>query len=159
MLMEGAVACSHTRFHCARNEVCFWNQRGPSFVGLGTGQIMEQDLITDGRYRYVQSATEGTPLILLHGLFGALSNFEHLFNHFAGKMRVIIPMLPLYDLPLATTSAKTLCKHVEGFIDHLGLEKVHLLGNSLGGHVGLIYTKRNPDRVLSLSPHGQQWPL
>ena len=112
---------------------------------------MEQDLITEGRYRYVQSADEGTPLVLLHGLFGALSNFEHLFSHFAGRMRVIIPMLPLYDLPLATTSAKTLAKHVEGFIDHLGLDKVHLLGNSLGGHVGLIYTKRNPDRVASLT--------
>ena len=112
---------------------------------------MEQDLITSGDFRYVQSAEEGTPLVLLHGLFGALSNFEHLFAHFAGKMRVIIPMLPLYDLPLATTSAKTLAKHVEKFIDHLGLEKVHLLGNSLGGHVGLIYTKRNPDRVASLT--------
>ena len=112
---------------------------------------MEQDLITSGEFRYVQSAEEGTPLVLLHGLFGALSNFEHLFAHFAGKMRVIIPMLPLYDLPLATTSAKTLAKHVEKFIDHLRLEKVHLLGNSLGGHVGLIYTKRNPDRVASLT--------
>ena len=61
---------------------------------------MEQDLITSGDFRYVQSAEEGTPLVLLHGLFGALSNFEHLFAHFAGKMRVIIPMLPLYDLPL-----------------------------------------------------------
>ena len=113
--------------------------------------LMEQDLITSGDFRYVQSAEEGTPLVLLHGLFGALSNFEHLFAHFAGKMRVIIPMLPLYDLPLATTSAKTLAKHVEKFIDHLGLQQVHLLGNSLGGHVGLIYTKRNPDRVASLT--------
>ena len=67
---------------------------------------MEQDLITDGRYRYVQSATEGTPLILLHGLFGALSNFEHLFNHFAGKMRVIIPMLAPLRLALGDHECK-----------------------------------------------------
>lgn len=112
---------------------------------------MEQELITDGEYRYVQSAEEGTPLVLLHGLFGALSNFEHLFSHFAGKMRVIIPMLPLYDMPLATTGAKSLSKHVAGFLDHLGLDKVHLLGNSLGGHVGLIYTNRHPERVASLT--------
>jgi 2-hydroxy-6-oxonona-2,4-dienedioate hydrolase len=124
---------------------------GVSFSLKEEGFAMEQELITDGDYRYVQSAEEGTPLVLLHGLFGALSNFEDLFAHFAGKMRVIIPMLPLYDMPLATTGAKSLSKHVAGFLDHLGLEKVHLLGNSLGGHVGLIYTKRHPERVASLT--------
>ena len=105
----------HTRAFILREMMCAREPKGALLCRIRHKPFMEQDLITDGRYRYVQSATEGTPLILLHGLFGALSNFEHLFNHFAGKMRVIIPMLPLYDLPLATTSAKTLCKHVEGF--------------------------------------------
>lgn len=112
---------------------------------------MDDNLITSGEYRYVQSSEEGTPLVLLHGLFGALSNFELLFDHFAGKMRVMIPMLPLYELPLAQTGAKSLSKFVEGFINHMGLDKVHLLGNSLGGHVGLIYTRKHPDRVASLT--------
>lgn len=112
---------------------------------------MQEHLISSGDYRYVQSAEEGTPMVLLHGLFGALSNFEHLFNHFSGKMRVIIPMLPLYDMPLAKTGAKSLATFVEGFLDHMGLDKVHLVGNSLGGHVGLIYTKKHPERVASLT--------
>ena len=60
-------------------------------------------------------------------------------------------MLPIYELPMMSTSAKNLAKHIEGFVDELELGKVHLLGNSLGGHVGLIFTRDNRDRVASLS--------
>jgi 2-hydroxy-6-oxonona-2,4-dienedioate hydrolase len=112
---------------------------------------MEEKLTTSGDYRYVQSAEEGTPMVLLHGLFGALSNFDDVFSHFSGKMRVIIPMLPLFDMPLAKTGAKSLAKFVAAFLDHMGLDKVHLVGNSLGGHVGLIYARKHPERVASLT--------
>ena len=84
---------------------------------------------------------QGTPLVLLHGLFGALSNFAEVRAHFSKTFRVITPMLPIYELPMLETNAKNMAKHIAGFLDELGLEKVHLLGNSLGGHVGLIYTR------------------
>jgi len=108
------------------------------------------DIIERGPYKYVESGS-GEPLIVLHGLFGALSNFKDVFSHFSGRFRVIIPMLPIYELPMLKTSAKNLSEHIEGFVDEMGLDKVHLLGNSLGGHVGLIYTKNNLHRVASLS--------
>ena len=60
-------------------------------------------------------------------------------------------MLPIYELPMLKTSAKNLSEHIEGFVDELKLDRVHLLGNSLGGHVGLIFTKNNLSRVASLS--------
>mgnify|MGYP006182523479 FL=1 len=107
-------------------------------------------IIERGEYKYVEAGS-GEPLVVLHGLFGALSNFADVFDHFSDRFRVIIPMLPIYELPMLSTSAKNLAKHIEGFVDELALEKVHLLGNSLGGHVGLIFTRDNLDRVASLS--------
>jgi 2-hydroxy-6-oxonona-2,4-dienedioate hydrolase len=109
---------------------------------------MEYDVVTSGKFKYLE-AGEGEPLILLHGLFGALSNFQDLFNHFKHSYKVIIPVLPLYDLGL-DTGVNALCKYVEKFIEYKGLEKVHLLGNSLGGHVALLYTLRNQQKIKTL---------
>lgn len=103
-----------------------------------------------GEYRFVESGS-GEPLVLLHGLFGALSNFEAVRTHFSERFRVIIPMLPIYELPLLSTSAKSIAAHIAGFVEAMGLDRVHLLGNSLGGHVGLIYTRKHPEKVASLT--------
>jgi pimeloyl-ACP methyl ester carboxylesterase len=110
---------------------------------------MEDLLKQDGKFRYIEQG-EGTPLLLLHGLFGALSNFKEVLNHFSTRYKVVIPMLPLYDLPLLDTSAKSIAKFLAKFIAAQGYEKVNLLGNSLGGHVALIYTREHPEMVNSL---------
>ena len=69
---------------------------------------MDQPAIIErGPYKYVE-AGEGEPLIVLHGLFGALSNFKDVFSHFSGRFRVIIPMLPIYELPMRKTSGSHL---------------------------------------------------
>lgn len=106
------------------------------------------EIKTLGKFRYVEEG-EGEPLILLHGLFGALSNFKDLFNHFKANYRVIIPMLPLFDLGL-DTGVGALAKYVQKFIETREFDKVHLMGNSLGGHVGLIYTLHNQEKVKTL---------
>lgn len=106
-----------------------------------------------GKFKYVEEG-EGEPLILLHGLFGALSNFQDLIGHFSKTHRVIIPMLPLFDLSLLDTSVNGLAKHVQKFIDARGLNNVHLLGNSLGGHVGLVYTLREQQKVKTITLTG-----
>ena len=93
---------------------------------------------------------EGEVLLLLHGLMGALSNWDAVIRDFSKEYRVIIPILPIYDLPLLTTGVKTLAKHVHRFVTHMGLTDVTLLGNSLGGHVGLIYCINHPQFVKSL---------
>jgi len=82
---------------------------------------------------------EGEILILLHGLMGGLSNWEEVIAEFSKKYRVLLPMLPVYDLPVLTTGVKTLSKFLHKFIKYKKLTDVTLLGNSLGGHVALIY--------------------
>lgn len=114
---------------------------------------MQYEIKHFGKFKYVEEG-EGEPLILLHGLFGALSNFKDLVDHFKQTHKVIIPMLPLFDLTIPNTSVSGLAKHVQKFIDARGLENVHLLGNSLGGHVGLVYTLKNQDKVKSITLTG-----
>lgn len=93
---------------------------------------------------------EGEVLLLLHGLMGALSNWERVVDEFKAEYRVIIPMLPIYDLPLLTTGVKSLSKFVHKFVKYKKLQNVTLLGNSLGGHVGLIYTLAHQEYVKAL---------
>jgi len=100
-------------------------------------------------FHYVDEG-EGEVLLLLHGLMGALSNWERVVEEFSPHYRVIIPMLPIYDLPLLTTGVRTLSKYVHKFVKRKGLKDITLLGNSLGGHVGLIYSLAHQEYVKAL---------
>lgn len=110
---------------------------------------MTENFREEGGFRYLQKG-EGQPLILLHGLFGALSNFKEVVDHFSQRYQVVIPMLPLYDLPVLETSAKSIAKFLDKFIRFKRYDGVYLLGNSLGGHVALIYTRKHPEQVKAL---------
>ncbi len=111
---------------------------------------MKYTLKKENKYTYQESG-EGTPLIILHGLMGNLSNFDGVFDHFSNiGYRVIMPELPLYSLPLLKTNVKNLSSFVKNFAKHLGLKKYILIGNSLGGHVALYHTKLNPKSVSGL---------
>jgi len=90
---------------------------------------------------------EGEVLLLLHGLMGALSNWEDVVNAFKSQYRIIIPMLPIYDLPLLTTGVKTVAKYVHKFVKFKKLDNLTIIGNSLGGHVALIYVLAHPTLV------------
>jgi pimeloyl-ACP methyl ester carboxylesterase len=110
---------------------------------------MEFKLHEDGKFKYIDEG-EGQPIVVLHGLFGALSNFSEVLKHFSKDYRVIIPVLPIYDLPIIKTSIKNLAVHLGEFIDHMKLEETIILGNSLGGHVGLVYSHEHPEKVNKL---------
>jgi len=99
-----------------------------------------------GEYSYIDEGS-GEPLVLLHGLFGALSNWEGVVNKFSQEYRVLIPLLPIYEMPIKQAGLGALTDFVEGFVEQQGLKKMTLIGNSLGGHVALIYTLRHPDQI------------
>ena len=111
---------------------------------------MEYEIKKEGEFEYLEVG-EGEPLMLLHGLFGALSNFSHLIEKFRTTHKVIVPILPLFDLH---TSVTGLAKYVSKFIEYKDYNQIHLLGNSLGGHVGLIYALKQPERIKSLTLTG-----
>jgi 2-hydroxy-6-oxonona-2,4-dienedioate hydrolase len=110
---------------------------------------MSYEIKQDGKFRFIEEGT-GEPIMLLHGLFGALSNFADLINHFSKSHKVIVPLLPLLDLDLLHTSVGGLQKYVHKFIEQRGYNSIHLLGNSLGGHVALTHVLKHPERIKSL---------
>ncbi len=111
---------------------------------------MENTIKSDGKYRYIEVG-EGTPMIILHGLMGGLSNFQGVTNYFPEKgYKVFVPELPIYGMPILKTNVKSFANFLERFIEYKGLKDVILLGNSLGGHIGLLHTKLYPKMVKAL---------
>ena len=111
---------------------------------------MIEKLKTEEKFTYAE-AGEGSAIIVLHGLMGALSNFDTLFDHFSERgYKVLIPKLPLYTMPLLKTNVKNLAKFLYDFIEYKELKNVILLGNSLGGHIALYFIKQYPGKVGAL---------
>ena len=121
------------------------------FVVLpSTSIIMIFKTKKEKKYTFVEFG-EGHPIVLLHGLMGGLSNFEQTVNYFSQKgFKVYIPQLPIYDLPILNTNLNSIAKFVGKFIKDKVGGPVTLVGNSMGGHVGLILTLAKPELVHSL---------
>ncbi len=100
-------------------------------------------------FKYVDEG-QGQVLMLLHGLFGALSNWEAVVNHYSKHFRVIIPMLPIYEMPIKEAGLEGLREFTERFVEMKKLGKMMIMGNSLGGHVAILYTLKNPTKVTKL---------
>ena len=64
--------------------------------------------------------------------------------------QVIAPELPIYSSNIIDTNLKHFSKYLLSFVKHLKLKDIILLGNSMGGHVGLIFTKIYPNLVKGL---------
>ena len=111
---------------------------------------MDYQIKEEGGFKYLETQGASENLLLLHGLFGALSNFEGIIDHFQHTHNVIVPMLPIFDLPIREVSVSGLVDYVSNFVDYKKYEKAHVLGNSLGGHIGLLFALARPEKVKSI---------
>jgi pimeloyl-ACP methyl ester carboxylesterase len=101
---------------------------------------MEFQIKEQGNFKYIEEG-EGPNLVLLHGLFGALSNWDVVINEFRNNYKIFIPMLPIYDLPFRKVGLDALVDHLEGFIDMKKLDDILLMGQLPGRPRGTdIYT-------------------
>jgi len=114
---------------------------------------MQYEIKHQDKFKFIEEG-QGEPLVLLHGLFGALSNFKDLVEYFRQHYKVVVPLLPLFELDILHTTVGGLAKFVHKFIEARGFQNIHLLGNSLGGHVSLIYLLKHAERVKSLTLTG-----
>ncbi|MEJ8591219.1 alpha/beta hydrolase [Riemerella anatipestifer] len=102
------------------------------------------------KFNFIEEG-EGHPLVLLHGLMGGLSNFDDMVKFFSEKgYKVYVPELPIYDLPVLNTNLTAISKFVAKFIKEEVKEPVTIVGNSMGGHIGLILTLSKPELVKNL---------
>ena len=98
------------------------------------------------------SAGNGPAVICLHGIGGDASSFAHQMQAIPGH-RVIAWNMPGYggSEPLESVTFEALSRKLAAFIDDLGLERAHLLGQSIGGMIALEHGVRHPDQVASLT--------
>lgn len=106
---------------------------------------------------------QGTPLIILHGLFGTLDNWKSIANHLSTHFQVFIldqrnhgksPHAPSMDL-------SSMAKDIAEFLDQLNLPKAHIIGHSMGGKVAMQFAFDYPERldqliVLDIAPKAYQ---
>lgn len=111
---------------------------------------MEYPITTEGKYQFVETKGQGETLILLHGLFGTLDNFQYLLKDFGNTHNVIAPIMPVFELPLRNVSVDGLVDFMVGFVAFKKLQNFHILGNSLGGHIAILYALKEPSQVLSI---------
>ncbi|MBK9716430.1 MAG: alpha/beta hydrolase [Saprospiraceae bacterium] len=111
---------------------------------------MEYTIVEEGKFKYIESEGTGPVLMLLHGLLGALSNFKGIIEAFKDDYKVVVPILPIYEMPLFQVSVTGLVDYVAEFVKYKNYNAVNVLGNSLGGHIGLLYTLAHQDKVSSL---------
>ncbi|RYD82462.1 MAG: alpha/beta hydrolase [Sphingobacteriales bacterium] len=110
---------------------------------------MEYQLKKEGKFEFIEEGN-GPVLLLLHGLFGALSNWSTVLDHFSKNYTVVIPLMPIYQMALPKTSVAGLADFIHEFMKFRKYPPVTLLGNSLGGHVGLVYTLKHQENVNAL---------
>lgn len=110
---------------------------------------MEHKLISFEDTTYLDIGT-GQPIVILHGLFGSLSNFDEIINSLKSKYRIILPILPLYSCDLKEATIDGFLSFIHRFISNLNLKNFVFLGNSLGGHLALKYVLVYPEEVKSI---------
>ncbi len=88
-------------------------------------------------FKTVEMGSQGPELVLLHGLFGALSNWDSVQPLMAEYSKTIALSLPLLSAHRSEVKVKALSMYAEYFVRSREFAPVSLCGNSLGGHVAL----------------------
>jgi len=101
----------------------------------------------EGKFKWLEEGEKGQPIILLHGLMGGVENFGEMVDFISEEYRVYGLDLKLFEGNLLKVSVKALSDYLYDFMNHLGVDSAVLIGNSMGGHIGLIFTKEYPEKV------------
>jgi pimeloyl-ACP methyl ester carboxylesterase len=98
-------------------------------------------------FKTVEMGANGPELVLLHGLFGALSNWDTVQPLMADYSKPIALSFPLLTAHRSEVKVKSLALYTEYFVRNRGFAPVSLCGNSLGGHVALRLYFAAPELV------------
>ncbi len=110
---------------------------------------MSYEIKTADKFSYVEEG-QGEVLMLLHGLFGALSNYRDQIEHYKQNYKVVVPLLPIYEMSVFEASLGGLTRYTHEFIELMGYNNMVVLGNSLGGHIAALYALKHPSKVKAM---------
>ncbi|GAC1621486.1 MAG: alpha/beta fold hydrolase [Nevskia sp.] len=109
---------------------------------------MPHALLGGVRLHYQEMGT-GEPLVLLHGIGASLDDWEFQMPTFARHFRVIAPDLRGYGKSERQEpyTVAQFAKDIWALLDHLGVDRLHLIGHSMGGAVALQMAVDHPERI------------
>lgn len=122
-----------------------------SLAGLSSRQLQVGDL--DIHY-YEGGKADRPTIVMIHGFGANRDNWLRFARFFTTDYHVIALDLPGFgesSKPDASYDVGTQADRLQEFLHTLGLEKVHLIGNSMGGHIAALYAARHPQEVLTLA--------
>ena len=99
---------------------------------------------------FLLEAGEGPPVLVLHGLGATNASMLPLIPRLARDHHLFVPDLPGFGdsaKPIKSYDADFFARWLIDLLDELGIEKAHLIGNSLGGRIALEGALLAPDRV------------
>jgi pimeloyl-ACP methyl ester carboxylesterase len=114
-------------------------------IGSDDPLWLKQEL--EPKFKTVEMGEAGPEIVLLHGLFGALSNWDTVQPLMANYSKPIALSLPLLSGHRSEVKVKSLALYTEYFVRSRGFAPVTLCGNSLGGHVALRLCLAAPELV------------
>ena len=109
--------------------------------------MSETSAVTE--FRWTEAGT-GIPVLCLHGLFGTSEHWQGVIEALAPNYRAMALTLPIFETPPDDLSVSSLRAHVEAFLEAERVPPAIVVGNSLGGHVGLDLALHAPERVRGL---------
>ena len=104
----------------------------------------------EGKFKWLEEGKGEQPIILLHGLMGGVENFGEMVDFISAEYKVYGLDLRLFEGSILKVSVKNLSDYLYEFMEHIGVKKAILLGNSMGGHIALIFSKEHPEMVGSM---------
>jgi 2-hydroxy-6-oxonona-2,4-dienedioate hydrolase len=118
-----------------------------SLPKLGSSEPLWVTNEQEPTFKTVEMGNQGPDLVLLHGLFGALSNWDSVQPLMAEYSKAIALSLPLLSAHRSEVKVKALSMYAEYFVRSRNFAPVTLCGNSLGGHVALRLYLASPQLV------------
>lgn len=102
---------------------------------------------------WLAAGESGPPLVFLHGIGGGALTFKPQLAAFAGRFHCVAWNMPGYhgSLPLVPMSFAGLAARLVELLDELQLDRVHLVGHSIGGMVAQELAATAPERLLSMT--------
>lgn len=120
-------------------------------AGLSLKQVTVGDLSI---HYYEGGPSNAQTILMVHGFAANKDNWLRFARHLSKDYRVIALDLPGFgasDRPAGSYDVGTQTERLASVIEALGIGRLHLIGNSMGGHISALYAARYPDKVLSLA--------
>ena len=135
-------------------------------LNRATAGLSAHTLTSAGHTLHYLDGGSGETLVLLHGIFAEKDHWVDFARPLTPHYRVLAPDLPGFGestrLPDMNYSYAEQVEFLKGFMDRLGLQRVHLGGSSMGGTIAALFAIRYPERVASVAligaPHGLRTP-